>query len=326
MEKTQRAPPAGRVDLIHNKHDTSSHNGNSLITIKPIKVNTVMLIRGSLRLTIKMIHGSAGVEADENKGKGKTTKLNIAAVSHHHRVLFADLGGSLGLVIVGTVVLVGVPVDATEQVATATVEPWKHKVRGVADDVTGKATCRHWLTAEPPSAMYSLASRLTGLCWCSLVQMGLATCFSVCKNRPRLRGCNLKMARPIEGIRRLLKTVGPESKRVDHPTAPRKEAGSTTGRKGDVVMNDNDTPTPPVDRAIPEDGVKVWWVRVRDEGSGMEGCRVEGTRSVEGVVDRRLEGCDDRPLLSGGRWERVGWSHLTLDCTWKFLPPIPSAI
>lgn len=39
-----------------------------------------MLIRGSLRLTIKMIHGSAGVEADENKVKGKTTKLNIAAV------------------------------------------------------------------------------------------------------------------------------------------------------------------------------------------------------------------------------------------------------
>lgn len=40
---------------------------DSLITIKPIKVNTDMLIRGSLRPTIKMIHSSAGVRADENE-------------------------------------------------------------------------------------------------------------------------------------------------------------------------------------------------------------------------------------------------------------------
>lgn len=55
---------------------------------------------------------------------------SLDLVSHHHGVLFADLGGSLGFVIIGTVVLVGVPVDATEQVATATVKPWKHKGQG----------------------------------------------------------------------------------------------------------------------------------------------------------------------------------------------------
>lgn len=54
--------------------------------------------------------------------------LNL--VSHNNRVLFTDLGGGLGLVIIGAVVLVGVPVDATEQVATATVEPWRHKSKG----------------------------------------------------------------------------------------------------------------------------------------------------------------------------------------------------
>lgn len=52
---------------------------------------------------------------------------SLDLVSHHHRVLFTNLGGSLGLVIIGTVMLVGVSVDATEQVATATVEPWNHK-------------------------------------------------------------------------------------------------------------------------------------------------------------------------------------------------------
>lgn len=47
---------------------------------------------------------------------------SLDLVSHYHGILFADLGGSLGLVIIGTVVLVRVPVDAAEQVATATVE------------------------------------------------------------------------------------------------------------------------------------------------------------------------------------------------------------
>jgi len=55
---------------------------------------------------------------------------SLDLVGHHHGVLFTDLGGGLGLVIIGTVVLVGVPVDATEQVSTATVEPWKHKGQG----------------------------------------------------------------------------------------------------------------------------------------------------------------------------------------------------
>ena len=55
---------------------------------------------------------------------------SLDLVGHHHRVLFTDLGGSLSLVIIGTVVLVGVPVDAAEQVATAAVETWKHKDQG----------------------------------------------------------------------------------------------------------------------------------------------------------------------------------------------------
>lgn len=55
---------------------------------------------------------------------------SLDLVGHHHGVLFTDLGGGLSLVIIGTVVLVGVPVDATEQVSTATVEPWKHKGQG----------------------------------------------------------------------------------------------------------------------------------------------------------------------------------------------------
>ena len=55
---------------------------------------------------------------------------SLDLVSHYHGVLFTDLGSSLGLVVIGTVVLVGVPMDATEQVATATVESWKHKDQG----------------------------------------------------------------------------------------------------------------------------------------------------------------------------------------------------
>lgn len=52
---------------------------------------------------------------------------SLDLVGHHHRVLFADLGGGLCLVVIGAVVLIGVPVEATEQVATATVKPWWHK-------------------------------------------------------------------------------------------------------------------------------------------------------------------------------------------------------
>lgn len=50
---------------------------------------------------------------------------SLDLVGHHHGVLFTDLGGSLGLVIVGAVVLVGVPVDAAEQVSAAAVEACK---------------------------------------------------------------------------------------------------------------------------------------------------------------------------------------------------------
>lgn len=47
-----------------------------------LSVNIDMLIKGSLRRTIEMAHCSAGVEADgkKKKVKGKTTKLNTAAV------------------------------------------------------------------------------------------------------------------------------------------------------------------------------------------------------------------------------------------------------
>lgn len=52
---------------------------------------------------------------------------SLDLVGHNHRVLFTDLGGSFSLVIIGTVVLVGVPVDATEKVSAATVKSWKQK-------------------------------------------------------------------------------------------------------------------------------------------------------------------------------------------------------
>lgn len=39
-----------------------------------------------------------------------------------------------------------------------------------------------------------LFHRLVGLCCCSLVQTGLATCFSVCQDKPRLHRFNLSIA------------------------------------------------------------------------------------------------------------------------------------
>lgn len=47
--------------------------------------------------------------------------LNL--IGHHHRVLFADLGRSLRLVVVGAVVLVRVAMESTEEIPTAAVEP-----------------------------------------------------------------------------------------------------------------------------------------------------------------------------------------------------------
>lgn len=52
---------------------------------------------------------------------------SLDLVSHNYGILFTDFGGSLGLVVVGTVVLVGVSMDAAEQVTAATVEPLRHK-------------------------------------------------------------------------------------------------------------------------------------------------------------------------------------------------------
>lgn len=43
----------------------------------------------------------------------------------------------------------------------------------------------------------ALFPRLAGLCCCSLVQTFLATCFSVCKDKPRLHPFNLSIAAPM---------------------------------------------------------------------------------------------------------------------------------
>lgn len=67
---------------------------------------------------------------------------SLDLVRHHHWVLFTDLGSSLSLVIIGTVVLVGVPVYPTEQVATATVKAWKHKVEG--SELTDSSKQERW--------------------------------------------------------------------------------------------------------------------------------------------------------------------------------------
>lgn len=56
---------------------------------------------------------------------------SLDLLGHHHGVLFADLGGGVGPVVVRTVVLVGVPVDPAEQVSTATVKAWKRSEKGV---------------------------------------------------------------------------------------------------------------------------------------------------------------------------------------------------
>ena len=49
---------------------------------------------------------------------------SLDLVRHHNRVLLADLGRGLRLVVIRTAVLVRVPVDPAKQVATATVESW----------------------------------------------------------------------------------------------------------------------------------------------------------------------------------------------------------
>lgn len=67
---------------------------------------------------------------------------SLDLVGHHHGVLLADLGGGLGLVVVGTVVLVRVPVDAAEQVAAAAVEPWKNRRASVRDTSEGFVAAR----------------------------------------------------------------------------------------------------------------------------------------------------------------------------------------
>lgn len=60
------------------------------------------------------------------------TLYSLNLVGDHYRVLLADLGSCLSLVVVRTVVLVGVPMDTAEQVPTATVEPWS-RVQKVRD-------------------------------------------------------------------------------------------------------------------------------------------------------------------------------------------------
>lgn len=53
---------------------------------------------------------------------GHRSLYSLDLVGHDHGILLADLGGGFGLVVVGAVVDVRVAVEATEQVATATVE------------------------------------------------------------------------------------------------------------------------------------------------------------------------------------------------------------
>lgn len=50
---------------------------------------------------------------------------SLDLVSHYHRVFFTDLGSSFSLIVIGAIVLVGISVDATEKVATATVKACK---------------------------------------------------------------------------------------------------------------------------------------------------------------------------------------------------------
>ena len=73
---------------------------------------------------------------------------SLDLVRHHHRVLLADLGGGLRLVVVRTVVLVRVPVDSAKQVATATVEAWWV---GGGNTVDSRVRTALKLTARPPA-------------------------------------------------------------------------------------------------------------------------------------------------------------------------------
>ena len=83
---------------------------------------------------------------------------SLDLVSNHNRVLFTDLGSSFGLVIVGAVVLVRVAVDATEQVPTATVEPWKHKHMVV--NTRTRSEKPHWRGAEKTLSFLSPVKQL----------------------------------------------------------------------------------------------------------------------------------------------------------------------
>lgn len=55
-----------------------------------------------------------------------------------------------------------------------------------------ESVCVHVCEADVLCSV--LFPRLAGLCCCSLVQTGLATCFSVCQDKPRPRRFNLSIA------------------------------------------------------------------------------------------------------------------------------------
>lgn len=63
--------------------------------------------------------------SDLSQSGGVTARVlySLNLIGHHHRVLFADLGRSLRLVVVGAVVLVRVAMESTEEIPTAAVEP-----------------------------------------------------------------------------------------------------------------------------------------------------------------------------------------------------------
>lgn len=65
------------------------------------------------------------LKAGLSSSHGQSFSYSLDLLGHHHGVLFADLGGGIGPVVVRTVVLVGVPVDPAEQVPTATIKTCK---------------------------------------------------------------------------------------------------------------------------------------------------------------------------------------------------------
>lgn len=63
-------------------------------------------------------------EGKRSKPKKSWCLYSLDLVGHHHRILLADFGRGFSFVVVWAVVLVWITVKPTEEVSTATVEPW----------------------------------------------------------------------------------------------------------------------------------------------------------------------------------------------------------